>query len=124
MDNTQDNSSSSNDPTVSTGAFTARHSSSVADQDSAAEGNHLLYFYGTECTHCHEMDEPMERLSKEEGLVIKKLECWHDEQNARLLEQYDQGLCGGVPFLYNTKTGKFICGTCDYETLKNWAHGV
>lgn len=96
----------------------------VAAPSSAAVDNYLLYFYGTECTHCHEMDEPLERLQKEEGLIVQKLECWHDEQNARLLEQYDQGLCGGVPFLYNTKTGKFICGTCDYETLKNWAQGV
>ena len=31
--------------------------------------------------------------------------------------------CGGVPFFYNTKTEKFICGEADYETLKKWAKG-
>jgi len=96
----------------------------ISISNNTVNDNHLIYFYGTECTHCHEMDEPLERLLKEESIAVQKLECWHDEENARLLEQYDQGLCGGVPFLYNTQSNKFICGTCDYETLKNWALGA
>lgn len=85
--------------------------------------SHLLFFYGTECTHCHEMDPLLEKLQKETDLDIEKLECWHNEENAGLLAKYDNGLCGGVPFMYNTRTQKFICGNCDYETLKNWAEG-
>lgn len=84
---------------------------------------HLIYFYGTECTHCHEMQPLYDRLEKEEGLAFTKLECWHDDKNAQLLEQYDAGRCGGLPFFYNTKTEKFICGATDYETLKAWAKG-
>jgi thiol-disulfide isomerase/thioredoxin len=86
-----------------------------------APTSHLLYFYGTECTHCHEMDPILKQVQDETGLTIEKLECWHDEENANLLAQYDNGLCGGVPFMYNTQTQKFICGNCDHETLKNWA---
>ena len=52
---------------------------------------------------------------------MQYMETWHDEENAKLLEQYDKGRCGGVPFFYNTKSEKFICGNCDYETLKAWA---
>lgn len=85
--------------------------------------SHLLMFGGTECTHCHEMDPLVEQLEKEEGIKIQYLETWHDEENAKLLEQYDQGRCGGVPFFYNTKTEKFICGTCEYPVLKAWAMG-
>lgn len=84
---------------------------------------HLLYFYGTECTHCHAMKPLYDRLEQEEGLAFTKLECWHDENNAKKLEELDQGRCGGVPFFYNTKTEKFICGETDYETLKAWAKG-
>jgi len=86
--------------------------------------NTLLMFGGTECTHCHEMDPIVEQLKKEENIELQYMETWHDEDNAKLLEQYDQGRCGGVPFFYNTTTQKFICGSCDYETLKAWAKGV
>jgi len=85
--------------------------------------SHLLQFGGTECTHCHEMDPHVERLQKEEPVVIQYLESWHNEENAKLLGELDDGRCGGVPFFYNTKTKKFICGSCDYETLKAWALG-
>lgn len=85
--------------------------------------SNLLFFYGTECTHCHEMDPLLEQLEKETGLHVEKLESWHDEENANLLAKLDNGLCGGVPFMYNTKTEQFICGNCEYETLKAWAQG-
>lgn len=84
---------------------------------------HLLYFYGTECTHCHEMKPLYQQLEDEEGLAMTQLECWHDEANAKKLEELDKGLCGAVPFFYNTKTTKFICGSTDYETFKAWAKG-
>ncbi len=67
------------------------------------------------------MEPLVEQLEKELNVKVQYLETWHDEENAKLLEQYDQGRCGGVPFFYNTKSSKFICGNCDYETLKAWA---
>lgn len=83
----------------------------------------LLEFYGTECIHCNEMKPLVEKLEKEEGVKIEKLEVWHNAANAKLMEKYDQGKCGGVPFFYNTKTGKWICGSTSYENLKKWALG-
>lgn len=85
--------------------------------------NRLLQFFGTECIHCHEMDPLVEQLEKELNLTLTKLECWHNDENARLLQKLDQGRCGGVPFFYNEKTGKFICGSTSYEKLKAWALG-
>ncbi len=84
---------------------------------------YLLDFYGTECVHCHEMDPLVERLEKEEKLKVTKLEVWHNSKNAALLESLDKGKCGGVPFFYNKKTGKSICGSTSYENLKKWALG-
>ncbi len=83
----------------------------------------LLEFYGTECVHCNEMKPLVERLEKEEKVVVQKLEVWHNAANAKILEQYDQGICGGVPFFYNKKTAKAICGAVDYPALKKWAAG-
>jgi hypothetical protein len=66
--------------------------------------------------------EPLvERLENETGVKVAKLEVWHNEANAKLMREYDRGYCGGVPFFYNKKSEKWICGSADYERLKNWA---
>ena len=83
--------------------------------------NHLLEFYGTECPHCVDMHALVERLEKEEGIKVEALEVWHNEENAKRLEELDKTFCGGVPFFYNEKTGKWICGEADYQELKDWA---
>jgi len=83
----------------------------------------LLEFYGTECTHCIHMKPIVERLKTEEGIEIQSFETWHNAENEAKRKEYDKGLCGGVPFFFNTDTGKHICGGTDYETLKKWAKG-
>lgn len=83
----------------------------------------LLEFYGTECIHCNEMRPLVEKLEKEQGVKVKRIEVWHNAANAQLMEKYDRGFCGGVPFFFNMKTGQWICGAVDYEKLKKWALG-
>lgn len=67
------------------------------------------------------MDPLIGRLEKETGAKVEKYEVWHNEENAKKLQEHDKGLCGGVPFFYNTDTKKFICGETSYEKLKEWA---
>ncbi len=82
----------------------------------------LLNFYGTECPHCIEMHKLCDRLEKEKGIVIEKIEVWHDDENMKKLEAIDNGdLCGGVPFFYNTETKTYLCGESDYKELEDWA---
>lgn len=85
--------------------------------------SHLIEFYGTECPHCIHMKPLVEQLEKELDLKVEKLETWHNEENAKKQEEFDKGLCGGVPFLYNTESKKFLCGASEYEQLKKWALG-
>ncbi|MES2416383.1 MAG: hypothetical protein V4504_01655 [Patescibacteria group bacterium] len=85
--------------------------------------SHLLEFYGTECPHCEHMHELISRVEKEEGVKVDVFEVWHNEENAKKLEELDKDMCGGVPFFYNTQTNKFICGEADYEMVKAWAKG-
>ncbi|MEK6874675.1 MAG: hypothetical protein AABX52_02915, partial [Nanoarchaeota archaeon] len=85
--------------------------------------SYLIMFTGRECTHCHEMDPLVDQLEKELGVNVDRLEVWHDEKNAKLLAGYDKGFCGGVPFFFNTKTGKWICGAVNIDVLKKWATG-
>ena len=83
--------------------------------------SHLLEFYGTECPHCETMLPRLTELEKELKISIMRYEIWHNEENSRLMDQYDKNLCGGVPFFYNTKTSEWICGETSYEKLKEWA---
>ncbi len=83
----------------------------------------LLFFYGTECVHCHEMFPLLDQLEKEEHVSVKKIETWHNAKNAALLKTLDTISCGGVPFLFNENTRKAICGAVSYERLKTWALG-
>ena len=83
----------------------------------------LLEFFGKECPHCAAMEPLVGRLQDEEGLQFEKYEVWHNEENANLMRKYDQGRCGGVPFFYNTRTEKWLCGVLKYEQLKEWALG-
>lgn len=81
----------------------------------------LLEFYGRECPHCHNMDPLVDRLEKETGVKLEKIEVWHNTENAKKMEEYDKGRCEGVPFFVNTETDDIICGESSYEELKKWA---
>jgi len=81
----------------------------------------LLFFNGTECAHCHEMEPLVARLEQELRIKIESLEVWHHEDNAKLLRQLAAGKCGGIPFFFNKSSGKWICGSASYEKLKEWA---
>jgi hypothetical protein len=69
------------------------------------------------------MEPLVERLEEELGVKVKRYEVWHNQENAKIFMKYDQGRCGSVPFFYNTKTNKWICGKTTYEKLKAWALG-
>ena len=86
-------------------------------------GNRLLNFFGIECVHCHAMDPLIAKLEKETKLKITKLEVWHNAKNAAIFQKLDAGKCGGVPFFFNEKTKKWLCGEVPYSELKEWATG-
>ncbi|MEK7611875.1 MAG: thioredoxin domain-containing protein [Patescibacteria group bacterium] len=81
----------------------------------------LLEFYGRECPHCVTMAPLVDRLKSELHIEVGQYETWHNPENAKKMEEYDIGLCGGVPFFFNTETKKFICGSTSYDDLKEWA---
>ena len=64
----------------------------------------------------------VEKLNKE-GAKIEILETWHNAENAKKLETFDTGLCGGVPFFYNATSKKFLCGEATEEEVQKWSDG-
>lgn len=84
----------------------------------------LINFYGRECPHCERMESVIVKLEKDTGVVVERKETWHDDANLAELNKCDKdGACGGVPFFYNTETGKSICGEATIDELKEWAGG-
>jgi thiol-disulfide isomerase/thioredoxin len=89
----------------------------------------LIEFYGTECIHCARMTPVVDAVERELGRPIVKLEVWHDEENARTMEEHAdvlrdvcEGLLG-VPAFYNEATGEALCGEQDRDVLLAWAVG-
>jgi thiol-disulfide isomerase/thioredoxin len=88
----------------------------------------LIMFHARECPHCRKMMPLVDKLEKEEGIVLEKLEVWHDEKNADLMRSYKPILaprCGGqlrTPTFFNTETDDVMCGEVPYERLKEWAN--
>ena len=48
-------------------------------------------------------------------------QVWYSSKNLELLQRLDRGRCGGVPFFYNKRSRRFICGATTYDNLKAWA---
>ncbi len=71
----------------------------------------FLMFHGLECPHCARMMPVIERLVKETGVEVEKLEVWHNEKNADLMRQYQPVIapkCGGqlrTPTFFEPGTG-------------------
>lgn len=84
----------------------------------------MLYeFYGEECPHCQKMLKLTDTLMKEfPEIVVTRKEIWHNKENMELVKKLDANDgCGGVPFYYNEKTKKWLCGEVTYKELKDWA---
>jgi len=81
----------------------------------------LIDFYGRECPHCINMEPLVKQLEQEANVKVERLEVWHNAENAKKMDGYDKGRCGGVPFFINTDTGAMICGEVSYDDLKAWA---
>lgn len=87
----------------------------------------MVMFYARECPHCKAMMPYVDKLEKETGVVLEKLEVWHSEKNADLMRSYRSIIapkCGGqlrTPTFLNTETNDILCGEVEYEKLKKWA---
>lgn len=84
--------------------------------------NPLLFFYGDGCEHCKNEEGIVDAL-KSEGVVLEKIEVWNNKENDLLLEALDCGSdnCGGIPFFYNQKNKKTLCGEVTKEEILEWA---
>ena len=74
--------------------------------------------YKEKVRHMTKMGVPADRIIKEKIPYVA----------TNTLKKYDKDedgneFCGGVPFFFNERTGKKICGNTSFEKLKVWAEG-
>ncbi len=87
----------------------------------------IIMFHGKECPHCHIMMPLADRLIKEAGVEIEKLEVWHSKENADKMRKHEDLIkksCGGelgVPTFLDEENNRAFCGEASYEDLKKWA---
>lgn len=87
----------------------------------------LIMFHGQECPHCQKMHPLVDKLEKETGLSVERLEIWHNDKNADLMRSKRDIIsrsCGGqlrVPAFLNLETDNIMCGEVEYNQLKSWA---
>jgi thiol-disulfide isomerase/thioredoxin len=87
----------------------------------------FIMFHGMECPHCKRMMPLVDRLEKETGVQVERLEVWHNEKNADLMRSYKAAIaphCGGqlrTPTFFEPGTGAVLCGEVEYDKLKAWA---
>mmetsp|Transcript_30760 Transcript_30760/g.56813 ORF Transcript_30760/g.56813 Transcript_30760/m.56813 type:complete len:171 (-) Transcript_30760:80-592(-) len=86
---------------------------------------HLVGFYAEQNMEAKRMKYLGELLEQElPGTRIIWLETWENALNERLRGAIDlRNQCGGVPYLFNRKTGKVLCGVQPYDKLRRWAQG-
>ena len=86
-----------------------------------------IMFWARECPHCQKMMPLVDKLEKETGIKLERLEIWHNEKNADLMRSFKDVIapkCGGqlrTPTFFDTETNDVICGEVEYEKLKEWA---
>ncbi|MBI2576292.1 hypothetical protein HYV84_03690 [Candidatus Woesearchaeota archaeon] len=83
----------------------------------------LIYFTGTECSHCKSMEPVITQVENDLKISFDRKEVWHNMANQDEFRKLAVGKCEGIPFFYNKKTGKSICGRASFEGLKAWAVG-
>jgi len=93
----------------------------LSPQQLAGGKPYLIQFTGKGDDYCAQMEPLKERLKDELGVEIRCFEVWYGTANLELLQKLDRGRCGGVPFFYNKKSRRFICGATTYANLKAWA---
>jgi len=76
----------------------------------------LLMFTGDDCAHCDEMEPYLQFFERKLHKNIARLNVWRSNKFYRLFKDTDSG-CGGLPYFYNRKSKKSICGATTPENL-------
>eukprot|EP00927_Polykrikos_kofoidii_P040511 TRINITY_DN34614_c0_g1_i1.p1 TRINITY_DN34614_c0_g1~~TRINITY_DN34614_c0_g1_i1.p1 ORF type:complete len:215 (-),score=17.08 TRINITY_DN34614_c0_g1_i1:19-663(-) len=98
----------------------------IPARGSAHSEPHLVGFYAEQSLEAKRMRYLGGLLEKEiPAIKIVWLETWENPLNERLRAIIDlRNQCGGVPYLFNRKTGKVLCGVVAYDKLRRWAQGL
>ena len=90
------------------------------------ETKHIVEFYGETCPYCRSFAPAVDRLEREDGVAVERLEVWNNEEHkARMdaLRPLYEKECGGnmvVPSFYDPGADRLLCNPGSYERLREW----
>lgn len=86
----------------------------------------VIEFYGETCPYCAAVAPAVNRLEREDGVNVLRLEVWNNEENKARMEAlrplYEKHCDGNmvVPSFYEEATGRLICNPSSYGVLYAW----
>lgn len=89
----------------------------------SADTSFLLSFESDEYDHCKQMHPVLERLERDLGTVVRRVNVARRREFMAVLEAMGHNDCGTLPFYFNRRTGQAICGATTYSNLKRWGVG-
>ena len=84
---------------------------------------YLMEFHSDNCDHCEQMEPVLRRLENDLKTKIRRINIFRRREFMGLLEAIGHDECGSLPFYYNRRTGRAICGATTYINLKRWGTG-
>ena len=85
---------------------------------------YLVEFHGPDCQHCEDMLPLMKKVEKQQKTKFRRYMVWEGTDEFDLLRILDSRThCHGLPFFYNRRSHKAICGATTWENFREWAAG-
>ena len=86
----------------------------------------IIEFYGGECPDCTLIAPSVDKLEKEDGIDVEKVEVWNNKENKKRMESlqelYNKECKGNfsLPSFYDPESHRLICEPLSYEVLRAW----
>lgn len=71
----------------------------------------ILYFYTKDCEMCKAFESALKKFENKHEGELTRVDVEENEETKALFGSLAEGVCPGVPFMYNQENGKHICGT-------------
>ena len=86
----------------------------------------IIFFHGEDCPHCARMRPIVDKIEKEIGCKVIRLEVWYNDKNAEKMRKYADIISEagngdlGVPAFVDVKNNEALVGEQTEKDLKKW----
>lgn len=77
----------------------------------------ILYFYTKDCEMCKAFESDLKKFEEKHEGELTRINVEENEETKVLFDSLAEGVCPGVPFMYNQENGKHICGVVKFGEI-------